>query len=108
MGMSNGVWVSSACTAIMKITKPDELGDEVRVAEAVEAEDLAPAWAATMPCRFMRAGLDDHADHGEHHRQLVGDELAGGTQTTEQEYLLADDQPAISMPSELIDDTARA
>ena len=29
------------------------------------------------------AGLDDHADHGQHHGQLVGDELAGGAEATD-------------------------
>ena len=35
-----------------------------------------------------RAGLDDDADDGQHHRQLVGDQLAGGTQAAEQRVLV--------------------
>jgi hypothetical protein len=59
-GMSKGVWVSSACMAIMKIDEAHELGEDERVADAAPAEDLAlvlghddalqvqvPAWMTT-------------------------------------------------------------
>ena len=45
-------------------------------------------WAATMPLHVQRAGLDHDADDGEHHRQLVGDELAGGPQAAHERVLV--------------------
>jgi hypothetical protein len=104
--MSNGGWVSSACTAIRKITKTDELGDDVRVADPIDPEDRPLAWADDDALHVEGAGLDHHADHGEDQRQLVGDQLAGGAQPPISAYLLADAQPAIRTPIVDTDDTA--
>ena len=73
-----------------------------------EPEDRSVGLREHDALHVQRAGLDDDADHGEHERQLVGDQLAGGPQAADSEYLLADAQPAISMPSTDSDDTARA
>ena len=107
--MSNGVWVSSAWVAMRKMTKPTNCVRMNGLPMPPKPKISPSACACTMPCRLMRAGLDDDADHGQHQRQLVGDELAGGPQRRRcSEYLLADAQPAISTPMTDSDDTARA
>ena len=68
--------------------EPDELREDERVADAAEAEDLAVGLGGDDALQVQRAGLDDHADDGEHQRQLVGDELAGGPQGTEEGVLV--------------------
>ena len=55
---------------------------------AAEAEDLAVGLGGDDALHVQRAGLDDHADDGEHHRQLVGDELAGGPQAADERVLV--------------------
>src|SRR6056297_3471932 len=67
--------------------EPDELGEDVRVPDAAPTEDLPGVLGDHDLLQVHRAGLDDHADHGEHHRQFVGDQLAGGAQTAEQRVL---------------------
>ena len=71
----------------------DELGEQVRVADAVPAEDLAGVLRQHDALHVQRAGLDDHAEHGQHHRQLVGDQLTGGAQTAEQRVLVGTAPP---------------
>ena len=46
------------------------------------------AWACDDALQAHGAGLDDDADDGEHHRQLVGDELAGGPQAADERVLV--------------------
>ena len=72
----------------MKIAKPDELGEDVRVAETVPAEHLAGVLAHDDALHVHGLGLDDDAEHGQHHRQLVGDQLAGGAKAAEQRVLV--------------------
>ena len=53
--MSNGAWVSSACTAIMKMRKPTNC---VRMyglpmIEIPKISAPGPIWAATMPCMLI-------------------------------------------------------
>ena len=55
---------------------------------AVAAEDGAVGLGEDDALQAQRAGLDDHADHGEHQGQLVGDELAGGAEATQQRVLV--------------------
>ena len=78
--MSNGGWVSSACTATMKITKPTNWVRMNGLPMPLQPKIAPSAWANDDALQAHRAGLDDHADDGEHQRQLVGDELAGGAQ----------------------------
>ena len=66
----------------------DELGEDERVAEADEAEDRAVGLGVDDAVQVERAGLDDHADDGQHHRQLVGDELAGGAEAAHERVLV--------------------
>ncbi len=66
----------------------DELREDVRVAEAAPAEDRAFVLRDDDLLHVQRAGLDDHADDGEHHRELVGDQLTCGPQATHQRVLV--------------------
>ena len=66
----------------------DDLRDDERVADAVEAEDLTLVLGRHDALQVERAGLDHHADDGEHHRQLVGDQLAGRAQATDERVLV--------------------
>ena len=87
-GMSNGVWVSSACDAIEEEEEADELREDQREADAVPAEDRAGALEGDDALQAHRAGLDHHADDREQQRQLVGDELRGGAQRAEERELV--------------------
>ena len=66
----------------------DELREDEREADAVQPKIEPVLWKATMPCRLIVPGLDDHADDREQQRQLVGDELRGGAQRAEQRELV--------------------
>ena len=74
--------------AIRKIRKPDELGDDVRVADDADAEDLAVALRRHDALHVHGAGLDDDADDREDQGQLVGDQLAGGPQAADERVLV--------------------
>ncbi len=50
---------------------------------------ISPVFCATTIClQVHRTGLDDDAERGEHHREFVGDQLAGGAEATEQRVLV--------------------
>ncbi len=53
IGMSNGAWVSSACTAIMKMTKPMNWVRMNGLPMPPQPKISPSAWAMTMPCMFM-------------------------------------------------------
>ena len=59
-----------------------------RVADAAPAEDRAVLLEVHDALQVHRAGLDHDADDREHERQLVGDELRGGTQRAHQRELV--------------------
>ena len=86
--MSNGVWVSSACTAIMKITKPTNWVRMYGLPRPFQPKIDRCLWRNDDVLHVHRLGLDHHAEHGQHHRQLVGDQLPGGAQATEQRVLV--------------------
>ena len=88
MGMSNGVWVSSAWMAIMKITKPTNCVMMYGLPMKSMPKIAPSLWAATMPCMFIVSAWMTTPTHGQHHRQLVGDQLAGGTQAADQRVLV--------------------
>jgi hypothetical protein len=58
------------------------------LADAAPAEDRAVLLGVHDALQAHRAGLDHDADHREHERQLVGDELRGGAQRAHQRELV--------------------
>ena len=55
---------------------------------ATEPEHLAGVLHDDDVLQVHRTGLDDDAERGEHHREFVGDELAGGAQAAEERVLV--------------------
>src|SRR3954470_8751004 len=53
IGMSNGVWVNSACTAIMKITNPMNWVRTYGLPRPSQPNISPEFWATTMPCMFI-------------------------------------------------------
>src|SRR3954453_18635317 len=53
IGMSNGVWVSSAWTAIMKITNPMNWVRTYGLPRPSQPNISPEFWATTMPCMFI-------------------------------------------------------
>ena len=51
--MSNGGWVSSACTAIMKMTKPMNWVRMNGLPRPSQPKISPVFWATTMSCRFI-------------------------------------------------------
>ena len=86
--MSNGVWVSSACVAMRKIRKPTNWVRMNGLPMPSKPKISPSAWARDDALQVEGAGLDDDADDGEHQRQLVGDELAGGPQAADERVLV--------------------
>ena len=66
----------------------DELGEDEGVADATESEDRAVLLDVHDALQVHRAGLDHHADDGEHERELVGDQLGRGAQRADQRELV--------------------
>ena len=58
------------------------------LAESGASEDLTVVLGGHDPLHVEGAGLDHDTHHGEDHRQLVGDELAGGPQAPHQRVLV--------------------
>ena len=51
--MSNGAWVSSACTAIMKTTKPTNWVRMYGLPSPFQPKIYPAFWATTMSCMFI-------------------------------------------------------
>ena len=90
IGMSKGVRISSASAAIMKMTKPmiwpwRSVGQADR--HAARGEDRLRLGLDDAHHRH-RPGLDHHPHHRQHQRQLVGDQLGAGPQTSHERVLV--------------------
>ena len=99
MGISNRIRLNSG-GGDHEYPEADELQDHV----GVTGRDLG----FDDPAHAHGPGEHDRADHGQHRRQLVGNELAAALSPPIKEYLLPDDHPAIGTPTVLSEEMARA